>query len=84
MGRSLFSLTHPEDLAVAHEACEQLQRPEERRSQCAVRFVRPDAVVVPARVLAAKVTDEDGGASHLVILQSHRQSHDGGARRRWA
>ncbi len=81
VGRSLFSLTHTEDLPVAHDACEQLQRSEARRSQCLVRFVRLDGVVVPTRVLAAKVSDEQGRPTHLV-MQLHRHAHDVSARGR--
>src|SRR5215210_2011155 len=69
LGRSLFDLTHPDDVADAREACALLQRQPTRRMRHECRFVRADGSFVPVQVATSWVAGTPAGdPAHLVMI----------------
>jgi diguanylate cyclase (GGDEF)-like protein/PAS domain S-box-containing protein len=69
VGRSLFELTHPEDVAAAQEVWTALQRQRTGPSRHESRLVRPDGSTVPVQVSASWVeATPDGAPEHLVLI----------------
>ena len=68
-GRSLFDLTHPEDVAAARDACSALEEQRTRRSRLECRFLRADGTEVPVQVTASRVdATPEGEPAHLVMI----------------
>jgi diguanylate cyclase (GGDEF)-like protein/PAS domain S-box-containing protein len=69
LGRSLFDLTHPDDVDGAREACSVLQRHPGRRMRHECRLIRADDTVVPVQVSSSWVpASPDGDPAHLVMF----------------
>jgi diguanylate cyclase (GGDEF)-like protein/PAS domain S-box-containing protein len=68
-GRSLFDLTHPEDVPAAREACAALEQHRDRPSRHECRLVRGDGLQVPVQITASWVeATPEGQAPHLVMI----------------
>lgn len=67
-GRSLFDLTHPDDVDGARRSCDALQvhRSSLWRHEC--RFLRLDGGHVPVQVTTSWVDARDGRPDHLVMV----------------
>ena len=69
IGRSMFDLTHPDDVEGAREACAHLGRHPGRPMRHECRFLRADGTAVPAQVATSWVASTpDGGPAHLVMI----------------
>ncbi|MGY1615938.1 diguanylate cyclase domain-containing protein [Geodermatophilus sp. SYSU D00691] len=69
VGRSLFDLTHPDDVEGAREACSVLHRHPGRHMRHECRFLRSDGSAVPVQVATSWVAaTPDGGPAHLVMI----------------
>ncbi|WP_138756885.1 sensor domain-containing diguanylate cyclase [Modestobacter altitudinis] len=81
-GRSLLSLTHPEDVPAAEDACRSVSRTHSRRLLHECRLVHQDGSTVPVQVTTSWV---DGAAgAHLVMMVediSARLAREDGLRR---
>jgi diguanylate cyclase (GGDEF)-like protein/PAS domain S-box-containing protein len=68
IGRSLFDLTHPEDVAAGQEAWAALQR-RAGASRHESRLIRPDGRAVPVQISTSWVAAEpEGVPAHLVLI----------------
>lgn len=69
VGRSLFELTHPEDVEAAQEVWAALQRQRTGPSRHESRLVRPDGGTVPVQISTSWVeATPDGAPEHLVLV----------------
>lgn len=68
-GRSLFDLTHPDDLISARAACAGLRSEPERAVRQECRLLRADGSPVPVQIATSWVTPTDAGREpHLVMI----------------
>ena len=67
IGRALFAVCHPDDLASAQAACVGLNQGADRTRELECRLVHVDGRAVSVRVNTAKLLDDTGAASHLVM-----------------
>jgi diguanylate cyclase (GGDEF)-like protein/PAS domain S-box-containing protein len=65
-GRSLLSLTHPEDVPAAEDACRSVSQTHSRRLLHECRLIRRDGSAVPVQVTTSWVAGEHG--PHLVMM----------------
>jgi diguanylate cyclase (GGDEF)-like protein/PAS domain S-box-containing protein len=69
VGRSLFDITHPEDVPAARDACAALKEHRERPARQECRLLRADRTQVPVQITASWVdATPDGQAPHLVMI----------------
>jgi diguanylate cyclase (GGDEF)-like protein/PAS domain S-box-containing protein len=69
VGRSLFELTHPEDVRAAQEVWAALQRQRTGPSRHESRLVRPDGGAVPVQISTSWVrATAEGVPEHLVVM----------------
>jgi diguanylate cyclase (GGDEF)-like protein/PAS domain S-box-containing protein len=69
VGRPLFELTHPEDVAAAQEVWAALQRQRTGPSRHETRLVRPDGSAVPVQISCSWVdATPEGDPEHLVLF----------------
>ena len=69
LSRSLFDLTHPEDVDGAREAYAVLRRQPGRPMRHECRFLRADGTPVPVQVATSWVAaTQDGGPAHMVTI----------------
>jgi len=76
VGRSLFEVCHPDDLAAARTACAGLQRSADRTCNLECRLMHASGRPVSVRVSTAKVLDESGAPSHLVMHLEDLTDHE--------
>jgi len=65
--RTMFDVTHPDDVDQARGACEALAVADRRTIDTQVRLVRRDGTAFDAAISTAKVVGEDGEPSHLIM-----------------
>ena len=69
LGRSMFDLTHPDDVEGAREACAALQRRPGRPMRHECRLVHADGTAVPVQIATSWVPATPGGdPAHLVMI----------------
>lgn len=76
VGRSLLEVCHPDDLTAARAACASLQRGADRTRNLECRLMHSSGQAVPVQVSTAKVVDDSGSASHLVMHLEDLTDHE--------
>jgi len=67
LGHTLFEVTHPDDLARAHESCRRMRTTEQEVLRHECRLLRDDGSVVWVLISAAQVAAAQGRAAHLIM-----------------
>jgi diguanylate cyclase (GGDEF)-like protein/PAS domain S-box-containing protein len=69
LGRSMFDLTHPDDIEGAQEACAVLRRRPGRPMRHECRLIRADGTATPVQIATSWVQATPGGdPTHLVMI----------------
>jgi diguanylate cyclase (GGDEF)-like protein/PAS domain S-box-containing protein len=67
VGHTLFEVTHPDDLANAHDSCTRMRSTDQPVLRHECRLVRSDGTAVWVLVSSARVAAEPGRPAHLIM-----------------